>query len=417
MGLKNDIQELIKSEVIDQITADKIQAYYDAKKQQSGNQLIIAFSLLGAILVGLGIILIVAHNWDDFPKSIKTLFAFVPLVIGQVACLFVLFKKSESVAWREGSGSFLFFAVATSISLVAQIYNIPGGTGSFLFTWMLLCFPLIYLMRSSMVSLLYLIGTTAFGVYVGYGSSEDYRYFLMLALALPHYVQLIKNGKGNFLLFHHIAIGLSLTIMLGSLANESEPLIFVAYMALLGLFIQISKTSYFRSENPLTNAYQLLGFCGTMYIMYLLSFDWFWFEDFNRNISLLSVEGFVSILLISANIWLMMIRKKDWPFDLVEMVFLVFALLFFIKLNEAIPIVLINLLTLGIGIQTAWRGSRADHLGIVNLGLIIVAILVTCRFFDSDLSFVSRGILFVLVGVGFFGANYWMVKKRRANDQ
>jgi hypothetical protein len=39
--------------------------------------------------------------------------------------------------------------------------------------------------------------------------------------------------------------------------------------------------------------------------------------------------------------------------------------------------------------------------------------LVVCKFFDEDLSFITRGILFISVGIGFFVANYLVIKKRK----
>ncbi|MFT5306512.1 MAG: hypothetical protein ACI89M_002038, partial [Chitinophagales bacterium] len=41
--------------------------------------------------------------------------------------------------------------------------------------------------------------------------------------------------------------------------------------------------------------------------------------------------------------------------------------------------------------------------------------LVACRFFDSNLSFVFRGLLFILVGLGFFFVNYWMINRRKSD--
>jgi hypothetical protein len=69
-----------------------------------------------------------------------------------------------------------------------------------------------------------------------------------------------------------------------------------------------------------------------------------------------------------------------------------------------------------IGILTIKDGAKKVHLGILNFGLLIIAALVICRFFDADLSFVFKGILFVSVGVGFFAANSWMLKKRKTNE-
>jgi hypothetical protein len=100
-----------------------------------------------------------------------------------------------------------------------------------------------------------------------------------------------------------------------------------------------------------------------------------------------------------------------------EFVFLFFILIFLIGLNSPVAVVLVNLLVLGLGIFLVRKGANLDHLGILNYGLLIIAILVTCRFFDSDLNFIIRGILFLIVGIGFFVSNLWMLKKRKANVQ
>jgi len=58
MNMIKDIPELVKAEVISEETADKIRDFYRNKRGQSTNRLFIVFG----ILVGLGIILIIAHN-------------------------------------------------------------------------------------------------------------------------------------------------------------------------------------------------------------------------------------------------------------------------------------------------------------------------------------------------------------------
>jgi hypothetical protein len=73
---------------------------------------------------------------------------------------------------------------------------------------------------------------------------------------------------------------------------------------------------------------------------------------------------------------------------------------------------LINLMILGIGVNKIRNAAKNNSLGGLNYGLLIISILIICRFFDTDLSFIIRGTLFVLVGLGFFAANYWMIKNR-----
>ena len=98
-------------------------------------------------------------------------------------------------------------------------------------------------------------------------------------------------------------------------------------------------------------------------------------------------------------------------------VFILFFLVFILGTSYPISVVLTNLLILTIGVATIRNGARQDHLGILNFGLLIIAALVICRFFDTELSFVVRGILFVLVGLGFFIMNYWTLQKRKAHEQ
>ena len=58
-------------------------------------------------------------------------------------------------------------------------------------------------------------------------------------------------------------------------------------------------------------------------------------------------------------------------------------------------------------------GSDSMLFSVLNFGLLIIITVIICRFFDTNMSFVLRGILFVLVGIGFFIANYLMLKRQK----
>jgi len=77
MRILKEIPELISAGIITQKTADKILGHYKNKSGSSTQRLLIVLGILGAILVGLGIILIIAHNWDGLLRSSKTFFAFL----------------------------------------------------------------------------------------------------------------------------------------------------------------------------------------------------------------------------------------------------------------------------------------------------------------------------------------------------
>ena len=73
---------------------------------------------------------------------------------------------------------------------------------------------------------------------------------------------------------------------------------------------------------------------------------------------------------------------------------------------------LVNCYVLLLGIDILIRGIRVHSLTRANFGLLLLAGLAFCRFFDSDLSFVTRGVGFIVVGAGFLIANVIIFKKR-----
>lgn len=422
-----DIPELVKADVISQETADRIRDFYRKQGEQSTNLLFIVFGILGAILVGLGIILIIAHNWDELSRTTKTLLAFLPLLVGQVICGFILLKKQDSVAWRESGTSFLFFSVGASISLVSQIYNIPGNLSSFLLTWMLLCLPLIYVMKSSIASLLYLIGITYYACetsYWIYPSSESYFYWILLLTIIPHYYLLYKKKpESNFMIFHNWLIPLSVIITLGTVAKRTDELMFIAYFSLFGLICLIGDLDFFTKQSPRNSGYKVLGFLGTIVLLLRLSFDWFWEdlrgEDFLFSEVITSPEFFASAIISLFAVGLLVLQLKNKSLNDIKPitpVFILFIITFIIGLSSPLSVVLTNVLVFTIGILTIRDGVKLENLGVLNYGLLIITALVLCRFFDTDLSFVIRGGLFVSVGIGFFATNYWMLKKRKSND-
>ncbi len=67
-----ELLELVTAGIIPQETAERISSYYQEKKQYAPNTFTVILSILGALLTGSGILLIVAHNWDNLSVPVKT---------------------------------------------------------------------------------------------------------------------------------------------------------------------------------------------------------------------------------------------------------------------------------------------------------------------------------------------------------
>jgi hypothetical protein len=67
-----------------------------------------------------------------------------------------------------------------------------------------------------------------------------------------------------------------------------------------------------------------------------------------------------------------------------------------------------------LGIGTLVDGLRRRRMGIVNAGMAVLAAIILCRFFDSELGFVLRGVAFILIGTGFLVTNLMLLRWKGA---
>ncbi len=419
-----DLSDLVKAQVITEETAEKIKGHYSSLPSQSSNRLFIVFGILGALLVSMGVVLIIAHNWDLLPKPIKLSIGLLPLLLSQFTAGYLIVKKSESKAWIEGTATFLFIAIAISISIVSQVYNIEGNFGRFLLVWMSLSLPVIYVLRSSMASLLYISGITWYACevsYFNYPHGHAWWYWLLFALVLPfYYIEFIQKGlKSNFFYFHSWLLALSLTVCLGVFIDANGELIMIAYMCLFSGYVILSEMKEFDTGRVINNAYLVVGSLGVIISLLILSFDFYWDElsDSSSENILGGIELIVAIIgtvVASVLLFLNLRNRSLTEVNSKSFAFIIFIALFFVGINAPTAAqLLINLLILLFAVHTIRRGAHRNHLGILNYGLLIITALVLCRFFDTDFSFVVRGLLFISVGIGFFAANFYMIQKRK----
>lgn len=425
MSIIKDLDELVAANLISADAATAIRAYYAQKDTGKASWPLLVFSILGAVLVGLGLILIIAHNWDTMSRGLKLFFAFLPLLLAQALSAFTLLRRADKPVWRETSAVLLFFSVGASISLVSQIYHIEGELKGFMLIWALLCLPISYLLRSSAASLLYLGALLLYLASDYLSITEDaYVYWGMLGLSLPYYYQLQKRSpNGPFAILHHWLLPVAATAGVLALVSDFSHLLVLVYSSGFALFYFIGSSSFMNTPKLWMNGFKAIGSLGTAGLLLFLSFDFFWDDLANERFPLsellISVEGACLILITALAVFFRARQLKGQPLKSTHPMSLIFLSLiptFILGTFISEVLILINFLMLGLGVYYIRRGAQAGHLGLLNYGLIVIASLVTARFFDQDLSFVWRGVLFVLVGGGFFVLNYMTLKSRRAHE-
>ena len=90
---------------------------------------------IGAIILGLGVILFVASHWTDIPTHIKT----VMLIVGTCLTFLVGYYFHYGKPHTKLLGQALMLASCLfqggTIMLIGQIYNVNAGAPSLLFLW------------------------------------------------------------------------------------------------------------------------------------------------------------------------------------------------------------------------------------------------------------------------------------------
>lgn len=426
-----DLEELVNAGIISRDTAEQITHYYQSKENNTGSRFNALLGILGALLVSAGIVLVVAHNWDNLNKIIKTVLAFLPMIIGQALCAYTLWRKRDSRLWCECSSVVLFFAMAAGISLVSQIYQVSGSLEGFILTWLLATAPLVYIMNSSVTSLLVIAAATWYGYLAGYSYGDQpglttipWYYLAFLLFVAPHYYWYARHKRQSpFFHFHSWFLALSIIINIGMvnsiyLVNWGT----AVYLALFCLYYAIGNTPFFKRLQLAANPFLITGLMGTVIILLFWTFqfgrDYLPSSWKNTHDTLLPFHyTLIILLLLTAALLISNFRKdKRSLFDPVG--FSTFLVSFCLLIeNNFLSTFSANIWVLIIGLFYIRKGSLRDHFGVLNLGLLIILILAILRFFDDDIPFVWRGFFFVLAGTGFFVANYLMMRKRKAVTQ
>lgn len=428
MKNETELQELVEAGLLTADQAEQIKAYWAAKPAVGSQRILVIFSLLGALLVGLGIILVVAHNWDQLGRLSKTILVVLPVLIGQAAAWYSIYRKPESAAWREGSGVFLTLSLGACLAMISQIYHIDGKVWEFLQTWIWLAFPIMYVLNSGLSSLLLWMGMTWYAcdaAYWGYPSVDAWQYWLFALLALPFYYFNIRQQRpnSNYQSFHDWVIPLSLTICLGTVAHDLDAYLWMSYHLLLILFYVMGKYLLRQHDRILSNGWLVVGLIGAIVMLLIQSFRELWTDVPATWITMewQGAEFFIYLLLNLLLLALLLLHDRrggrEWRTNpLCYLGLLIFVYYWVGWYDDLFGAILANIILLATGLYHIFLGTQRDHLGILNFGLLIITFQIACRFFDTDMTFALRGMIFLLLGAGFFAANSYIIRRRKSQE-
>lgn len=162
-----DLQKIHAAGLITDEQQQRIVAHFGLKEE--GSRFLAIISILGAVLVAAGVILLISANWEQIPKLVKIAVGLALLLSAHAGGYYLREVRKEYLKTAEAlqlAGSGLFLA---NIALVGQIYHLSSRPPNAILLWWAGFAALPWLLRSKAQFVLFLL---AFGVWFGMEAAE-----------------------------------------------------------------------------------------------------------------------------------------------------------------------------------------------------------------------------------------------------
>ena len=419
-----ELPALVAAGLVSPEGAEGIKERYGVPERRSAASVaVIGLSALGASFIIGGVILLLGSNWEELTRGMRAVIAFIPLLIGQGLAGYTLLRRFDSTAWRESSALFLTGAIGASIALIGQTYHLPGSLESFLTIWMILAWPLIYLLNASTVAVL------AMAAALGWAAETDntwkpFYIWLFLAGLLPH-LALACRANPRGLRFQFLSWCFVAYLCLMPLAFNMYPGFsgwLGGYAGLFGVLLLFGLTP---AAGPWGNPYSLIGGAATAVFAIAITFPDLW-EGLARNATDRLDSQYVFMLLPFV-LWLAtrllyfgllayhIVNRQRLPVLWGALPLLVIGSMWLLPrgLSPDIVVLLSYAYVLILSIATIREGVASGAVGLTNIGMGMMAAFAAVRFFDLDLPFVVRGVLFICIGVAFLAGNIYLARRMK----
>lgn len=408
--LANESERWVRERIVTAEQAGRIRALYPEAKASAPWGLIV-FGGLGATIVGLGIILLLAYNWDDIPK-----FGKLGLVFGTIAAAHGagLWWRSRG-GWRNGLAEVAFLlgtmVYGAGIWLVAQIYNIDEHYPNGFLYWGIGALALAWVLGSVPHAVLATVTLSLWGVSecLDFDRPAGWALVLLAAGLGP-----LVWRKRSAVLGAVVLAGLYALLLGSAGAWGGGSAVFAAGMALsVGLLAAVRLRPEGDAFDRLEAVMRFFGWVGFLVCAYLLSFDKLadhlldWRDGAASARDQLIAYRWAPFGLAVA-LWgrLLMRAERGEATRVPWEEWLCPIGLGYCNLlgatgtaGDTLFVSLVfNLVCIGVAAMWMVRGCRDGSLRETVLGSLLLAVVVFARYFDLFDSLAARGLAFLLLG-------------------
>ncbi|MGO1121030.1 DUF2157 domain-containing protein [Rhodovibrionaceae bacterium A322] len=379
----------MEQKIISEETANQLQEHARSGdfKHQGWLSLSNALRGFGSLVALLGIILIIATNWDEFSSLLK-ISVFIALLgtthgLGLFADRKGYGKTAMSLHFL-GAGLFM-----AGIGLMAQIFHLTSESGESYLIWAVMIAPLAFLLRSGPIALLAIVG---------------------LALWSLDFFDYLDD--------------------IGFEANGLLP-------ALL-LCLWLSGVLLRAKDSPFGSYFLYSGAVGTLLYLYILGFAHNYFQLADGTFSMVS-QGLPLGLLIVSLLLAPVLRRVEGGYSLLFYIgllstlacFVAFTLMAVVQVDWSfdyfsfgydrsvflMPLLVSVFAWIGYFCLLIWavvKGAMTQQFWLLNISMVLLGVGIITRFLDLMGSMLNTGIVFVVAGFLLVLVGYLLERWRRS---
>jgi uncharacterized membrane protein len=389
---------------------------------------LLVFASAGALVIGLGVILLFAYNWNEIPKYGKLVLVFSAVIAAHCGGLTLQRKPGWPQRLGEAFSLLGTMFYGAGIWLVAQIYHIDEHYPNGFLIWALGALALAWVLASTPHALLATVLLTIWGGTEVFDFHEPN--FWAFALVSAGLVPLAWHKKSALLLgFVLVAIEILLIANVVNYGGSSHA--FAASLGLGVLLIGAARlTAALRpSFGAGASVMAFFGFGGFFVCSYLLGFldgaddllDWT--RHRGTHSGLATAHRWMVFVFAAAGwswiAWQSLVRKRlhvaveEWLVP-IALVYAYGLAAFGLSSREYAWFIAasFNLILLGIAVMWMWRGCSESRLRPTVIGSLLLGAVVLARYFDLFQSLAARGLAFIVLG-GIFMAEAMYYRKNR----
>jgi uncharacterized membrane protein len=418
--LARQLPQWVDKAIISEMQADALRALYPVGDSIGLGRLLITG--IGAVMIGLGVILLFAYNWDDMGKVSKLAVIFSGLIGAHIAAFYT---QSRSHVASESLFALGTMLMGAGIFLVGQIYHLDSHYPDAILFWSLGALALAWALPS--LTQAFMAVTLIIAWHISEVSDFNFANHTALLLILIGLLPLLWRLHSPMLArFVSVAIFISIGFSVGVFDEDQ---VVATLLLTAAAFLGLERVLAEQNQRQLELASELArpAMWVLFGLMYLLTFDDFGHEFLRfKWDNYLSDSYFIVALLASqmAFFWLLYKGRVNGMVGLTEIaaVLVVLPSLFAPMLESNTqhhliePLVWIgfNLLLLAISVWLMIDGARHANRQHMVRGSVLFALLAMARYTDLFDSLLARAVVFLLVGVALFAVNHFYQRNKRA---